>query len=112
MLEQARRIATRRDLKLVKVMDMDHKTQRPVYKLMTGAEYFEEDLNRRKEKSLRKNEELKDPKLVNLSYKISGHDLASKIKNIVKWLNKSHEVRITINAPGNIETAVKISDFF
>lgn len=104
-LEEAQKLSKRRNLKLVKVVDFDRKTSRPVYKLMTGAEYFQEDLNRRKEKTQRKNAEVKDPKLLTLTHKISDHDLGSKIKNIIKWLNRRHEVRIVINAGENDEAA-------
>ncbi|XP_026468579.1 uncharacterized protein LOC113372460 [Ctenocephalides felis] len=55
-LEEAKKISTRRDLKLVKITDMDTKTQRPIYRLMTGAQYFEEDLKRRAEKKAAKSE--------------------------------------------------------
>lgn len=106
-LEEAQKLSNRRNLKLVKVIDDDHKSHRPVYKLMTGAEYFQEDLNIRKEKSAKKNTETKEPKLLTLSAKISDHDLRSKTKNIVKWLDKRHEVRIVINAGDNFEAAVR-----
>lgn len=53
-LEEAQKLGLRRNLKLVKVIDLDTKTQRPVYKLMSGAEYFAEDLKQREEKKLKK----------------------------------------------------------
>lgn len=44
---------------------------------------------------------------------MTDHDLASRLKNIVKWLNKRHEVRILIQGSvgssddGNAERIVK-----
>lgn len=36
-LEEAKKISTRRDLKLVKITDMDTKTQRPIYRLVCNV---------------------------------------------------------------------------
>ena len=46
-LSEAERIAKRRELKLVKIIDIDTKTQRPVYQLMTGSQYYNEDKKQR-----------------------------------------------------------------
>ncbi|XP_046747726.1 translation initiation factor IF-3 [Diprion similis] len=106
-LDEAHRISKRRELKLVKVMDSAGKTKRPIYKLMTGSEYFAEELNHRKKKAARPNGPVKDPKIAELTAKISPHDLETKIKNFVKWLNKRHEVRVSITADDNVEEAEK-----
>ncbi|XP_046487278.1 translation initiation factor IF-3, mitochondrial [Neodiprion pinetum] len=107
-LDEAHRISKRRELKLVKVMDAAGKTKRPIYKLMTGTEYFAEELNRRKQKSARPNGPVKEPKIAGITAKIADHDLDSKMRNFVKWLNKRHEVRVTITADGNLQAAEKI----
>lgn len=101
-LDEAQRISKRRDLKLVKIIDLDMKTQRPVYKLMTSAEYLNEDLKRREEKKRSKAEAtIKGDKLLTVSARITEHDLNSKIQNVVKWLRKSYEVRIVISGDGD-----------
>ena len=104
-LENAEKLANRRNLKLVKIVDFDTKSERPLYKLMTTQKYFEEDSmikNRKnKEKDLRK-----DEKFYNLSSKICEHDLDFKLANIIKSLTKKHDVRIIISQDGNPEKAV------
>lgn len=107
-LEEAQKISKRRDLKLVKIVDLDAKTSRPVYKLMSGAEFLKEDLKRRAERKANKAESLiKGEKLLTLSYRISDHDLNSRIRNIEKWLAKSYEIRVVINGEAeNMSNAV------
>ncbi|EAT40378.1 AAEL007885-PA [Aedes aegypti] len=101
-LDEAQKISKRRDLKLVKVVDLDLKTQRPVYKLMTSAEYLEEDLKRREEKKRNKQEAaIKGDKLLTVSARITEHDLLSKIHNVQKWLNKQYEVRVIVSGDGD-----------
>lgn len=107
-IEEATKISKRRDLKLVKIIDLDTKTDRPVYKLMTGAEYHAEDLKRRAErKASRQDSYIKGEKLLTISHKISDHDLNSRIRNIEKWLLKPYEVRVVINGEAsNMSAAV------
>ncbi|XP_053658717.1 translation initiation factor IF-3 [Anopheles marshallii] len=100
-LDEAVKISTRRNLKLVKIVDLDTKTQRPVYRLMTGAEYLNEDLKRREEKKKTKQDaSVKGDKLLTISARIAEHDLASKIQNVLKWLSKSYEVRVVVTGDG------------
>ncbi|XP_041782632.1 translation initiation factor IF-3 [Anopheles merus] len=100
-LDEAGKIANRRNLKLVKITDLDTKTQRPVYRLMTGSEYLNEDLKRREEKKKSKQDaSVKGDKLLTISARIAEHDLASKIQNVLKWLSKSYEVRIVVTGDG------------
>ncbi|XP_017768058.1 PREDICTED: translation initiation factor IF-3 [Nicrophorus vespilloides] len=110
-LEDAQRLAKRRDLKLVKILDLDTKTQRPVYKLMTGTEYHQEDLKQREAK---KNERinsnaLRGEKLLILNSTIAEHDLNVHINKILKWVEKRYEVRVMIN--GDMEKADNIYKF-
>lgn len=55
----------------------------------------------------------KSEKSLSIGARITDHDLASRLKNIVKWLNKRHEVRILIQGSvgssdeGNAERIVK-----
>jgi len=39
---------------------------------------------------------IKDEKILNLNSSISLHDLQSKIKNLMKWLEKKHQVKVII----------------
>lgn len=107
--EEAEKISKRRDLKLVKILDLDTKTQRPIYKLMTGAEYHAEDLKQRETKKEKRNETIKGEKLLLLNAKISEHDLESRIKNLLKWILKKYEIRVVINGdPSNMEPSVSL----
>lgn len=98
-LEEAEKISKRRELKLVKVVDFDMKTQRPVYKLMTGSEYLAEDLKQRERRKLDKanSSSLKGDKVLIISSGISEHDLKTQINKIIKWIGKQYEVRVVIN---------------
>lgn len=97
-LEEAQKLSKRRDLKLVKIVDLDTKTQRPVYKLMTPTEYHAEDVKSKKEKQ--KNTAFKGEKVVMLTSAIQEHDLQTHIKKISKWLSKEYEVRVIISSTG------------
>uniref|UniRef100_A0AAG5DN70 Translation initiation factor 3 N-terminal domain-containing protein n=1 Tax=Anopheles atroparvus TaxID=41427 RepID=A0AAG5DN70_ANOAO len=100
-LDEAVKISNRRNLKLVKITDLDTKTQRPVYRMMSGSEYLTEDLKRREEKKKSKQDaSIKGDKLLTISSRIAEHDLVSKIQNVLKWLNKSLEVRVVVTGDG------------
>lgn len=108
-LSEAQKLSIRRNLKLVKLIDLDTKTQRPVYKLMTGHEYLAGDLKQRENKKNEKKSDnsLKSEKLLLINSRISEHDLESRIKKISKWLEKRHEVRVTISGDAeNMEPCV------
>jgi len=106
-LSEAERIAKRRELKLVRIIDIDTKTQRPVYQLMTGSQYYNEDKKQRLDKNAKKESGLRGEKLLTLSHRITPHDLNSRMNNIRKWLSKTYEVRIVINGDsGNMKCAV------
>lgn len=69
---------------------------------MTGSEFHAEDLKRREEKKeARKEQHIKPEKLLTLNSKISEHDLQSKIAKTVKWVEKLHEVRVSIAGDEN-----------
>lgn len=110
-LEEAQKISKRRDLKLVKIVDVDTKSQRPVYKLMSGTEYHEEELKQReKKKRDRENDNsLKGEKVLILNAAIGLNDLRVAGNRISKWLSRKYEARIIINGQaGNMEKAVSI----
>uniref|UniRef100_T1PH09 Translation initiation factor IF-3 n=1 Tax=Musca domestica TaxID=7370 RepID=T1PH09_MUSDO len=103
-LEEAKNLAKRRSMQLVQVQKLDTKTQRPVYKLVSSAERLQEELSDLKggqdkdtsSGASDKASQKKSEKTLNIGSRISDHDLASRLKNISKWLSKHHEVRILI----------------
>ncbi|XP_068627949.1 translation initiation factor IF-3 [Battus philenor] len=96
-LKSAQSLSVRRELKLVKIQDNDTKTRRPVYKLLTNAQYHEEELAKRKEKQVAKeNEEIKGQKLITLSTRIAENDLMTGVKKMIKLLDKQYEVKIVV----------------
>ncbi|ERL85114.1 translation initiation factor IF-3, mitochondrial [Dendroctonus ponderosae] len=110
-LEDAQKIAKRRDLKLIKLLDLDTKTDRPVYRLMTGAEYHHEDLKQREtKKAIKAKGAFKKEKLLIMSQNITEHDLQTNINKLLKWISRRYEVRIVIN--GNSENSTKSENVF
>lgn len=110
-LPEAQKLSKRRDLKLVKVLDVDTKTQRPVYKLMSGAEYHAEDLKLREMKKIEKlaDNSLKGEKVLIVGDNISEHDIITQTNKIRKWIQKRYEVRIVINGnSSNMDKAEKV----
>ncbi|XP_017087465.1 uncharacterized protein [Drosophila bipectinata] len=93
-LEEAQKLAKRRELHLLRLEQTDAKTGRPMFKLVTSAEMLADDTPTPKssnEKSHKKSE-----KSLTIGARITEHDLSSRLKNITKWLGKRHEVRILI----------------
>ncbi|XP_025203748.1 translation initiation factor IF-3, mitochondrial [Melanaphis sacchari] len=100
-MDVASKMCERRGLKLVKIIDIDTKTQRPVYQMMTANQFLKED-----HKNEKSHNQLKKEKTVLINCRIGQGDLESKANNIHKWLSKMHEVRITITG----DTANEIAD--
>ncbi|XP_070166097.1 translation initiation factor IF-3 [Polyergus mexicanus] len=99
VLEDAQRLAKRRRLTLVKISDLDNKTQRPVYKLMNSS-VFVEEVKKNVEDDDKNEQKSKDTKLLYISAKIAQNDLLIKTRNVVKLLNKRHKVKIVITQDG------------
>lgn len=99
-LRQAERLAKRRDLKLVQVEDptLKGKVGKQVYKLMTGKQYFEEEV--RAKKDVKTTTGMKGEKILTISGKIAEHDLMSKLHNVEKWLKKGHQTKVTLSSRG------------
>ncbi|XP_013134739.1 PREDICTED: uncharacterized protein LOC106100433 [Papilio polytes] len=96
-LKSAQSLSVRRDLKLVKIQDIDTKTRRPVYKLLTSAQYLEEEIVKRKEKKISKeNQLIKGQKLITLSNRIAENDLMTSVKKMIKLLDKQFEVKVVV----------------
>lgn len=105
-LEEAQKLASRRNLKLVKIVDLDTKTQRAIYKLMTGHEYLAEELKQREQKKAKRGG-IKGEKLLTVSTRIASHDLQSKANLVVKWVQKNYEVRVIISRDGAENTKME-----
>ncbi|RZF34661.1 hypothetical protein LSTR_LSTR010826 [Laodelphax striatellus] len=95
-LDDAVKLSKRRNLKLVQIKDYETKTERATYQLMSAADLLSEEKNSKKD-----NKDSTGVKLLSISSKIEEHDLTSKMKNIIKWLNKKNEVRISISNDDN-----------
>lgn len=105
-LPEAEKLSKRRDLRLVKIIDLDTKTQRPLYKLMTGSEYHAEDLKHRELKKTEK-KTTKGEKMLLINSKINQHDLDTQLKRADKWIMKKYEVNVVVSgAGGSPETSV------
>lgn len=104
VLEDAQRLAKRRKLNLVKVSDLDSKTQRPVYKLISSSVFIGE-IGDKVEEDDRDKQKSKNAKLHYISAKIAQHDLVTKMKNVVKLLNKGHKIKIVITLDGSNEVS-------
>jgi translation initiation factor IF-3 len=109
-LQEAEKLSRRRDLKLIKIVDIDTKTERPVYRMMTGAEYHAEDLKQREQRKLEKQQQnIKGEKVLLINSKIAHHDLETQLRKALKWIKKNFEVRVIISgASGNVETSEKV----
>jgi translation initiation factor IF-3 len=109
-LEKAKKLAEKRQMKLVNIVDFDTKSSRPIYKMMSAHEYHAEELKRREhKKELRNSPHLKAEKLLTLGSKITEHDLIAKAAKVKKWIEKMHEVRVVISCEGDNEKAEKVS---
>lgn len=105
-LDVASKMCERRGLKLVKIIDIDTKTQRPVYQMMTANQFLKEDQKSHWNKDEKNHNQLKGEKTSLINCRIGQSDLESKVNNIRKWLSKMHEVRVTITG----DTANEIAD--
>jgi len=102
-LDMANKMCERRAMKLVKIVDVDTKTQRPVYQMMTTNQFLQQDSIGKSrhlvlvddEKKAKANK-LKSEKTVLINCHIGRNDLESKVNNFRKWLGKLHEVRVTV----------------
>ncbi|XP_039483903.1 translation initiation factor IF-3 [Drosophila santomea] len=107
-LEEAQKLAKRRELHLLRLEQADAKTGRAMFKLVTAAEMLSDDAEQSRSAS-EKVREKKTEKSLTIGARITEHDLSSRLKNIVKWLAKRHEVRILIqgNASGADESSAE-----
>lgn len=107
-IDVASKMCFRRGLKLVKIIDFDTKTQRPVYQMMTANQFLNKDTKPHQSKDKKNPYTLKGEKTALINCRIGQSDLESKINNFHKWLSKMYEVRITITGDTANEIADKI----
>lgn len=105
-MDVASKMCERRGLKLVKIIDIDTKTQRPVYQMMTPNQFLKEDQKGHQKKDEKNHNQLKGEKTVLINCRIGQSDLESKVNNIRKWISKMYEVRVTITG----DTANEVAD--
>ncbi|KAJ7320214.1 hypothetical protein JRQ81_019725 [Phrynocephalus forsythii] len=87
------RIMDERGLRLVPLRE---KAEPPVYRLMSGRQIYEERLKlKEKQKAGSKSGPPKMNEL-RISTNIAQHDLDTKIRQIQKWIDNKHIVRITV----------------
>ncbi|XP_043473806.1 translation initiation factor IF-3 [Leptopilina heterotoma] len=95
-LEEAQHLAKRRNLNLVKIVDISLKTTLPTYKLMSKVQLLQERNTNKQKRGIEKNALSKATKDFIFSNKIEQHDLETKINKMIKLLIKHHKVRIYI----------------
>ncbi|XP_043491975.1 uncharacterized protein LOC122517574 [Polistes fuscatus] len=94
-LEEAQKLAKRRNLMLIKVEDEQKRSSKDTYKLVEPTGHLKE--SKVKDKNDSKNNEMKSVKLIQLSAKISMYDIEIKLKNVNRLLKKRHKVKLIIN---------------
>lgn len=109
LLEDAEKLANRRNLQLVHVSDKS-KNNRHIYKLVeySKIEEKEEEKEEKEEKYLKKKihndkKKLKSTKLFTIKNDIMNYDLNIKINNVNKVLKKNHKVKIFFIHPNGIQ---------
>lgn len=98
---EAEKIAAAKHLRLVRINDPKLRFVRPVYKLLSEAQYLDEELQVKKkireEKTEKKTNFIKGEKLMAVSVRINEHDLEVKITKALKWVANNFEVRMVLS---------------
>jgi len=103
-LDEAHKMALKKRLHLVEVHGesaIHLSKDKKVYKLVKDLEFVEDKevtLKDPKEKEVKKEKELKT---VILRSKAADHDVLSKVKQMVKWIEKGHPIRVMIGQEGD-----------
>lgn len=92
-IRKAELLAKEEQLKLLRAEDKD--VMHPVFRLVTAKDF---NLEQKKVKALKQAEKKKPVKTVRLSSTISSHDLENKVKQLLEWLEKGHEVKVAIKS--------------
>lgn len=107
-IDVASKMCERRGLKLVKIIDIDTKTHRPVYQMMTANQFLKKDNKIQQNNDEKHINKLKTEKTALINCRIGRGDLESKVNNFRKWLSKLHEVRVTVTGDTSNEVADEI----
>ncbi|WP_245596783.1 translation initiation factor IF-3 [Shimazuella kribbensis] len=94
-LREALRMATEQNLDLVNVAPQ---AKPPVCRIMDYGKYRYEQSKR--EKEARRNQKIVQLKEVRLSPSIEDHDVQTKLKNVVKFLEQGDKVKLSIRFRG------------
>ncbi|XP_053561020.1 translation initiation factor IF-3, mitochondrial [Bombina bombina] len=93
------RIMDEQGLKLVPIRE---NTDPPVYKLLTGKQIHEEQIKLREKQKLSSHGPVQIKEL-SFSALIAKHDLDTKMKQVMHWIEKKHHVRITVQKGSSAE---------
>ena len=97
LLEEAQKLAKRRNLNLAKMPYIDTKSDRDVYKLYSNADAVNENVEKHSEETSKNDKQVKSTKLFPIQSRISDHDLDVKITNVNKLLTKRHRIKLLIS---------------
>ena len=97
LLEEAQKLAKRRNLHLAKMPYIDTKSDRDVYKLYSNADAVSENVEKPSEEASKNDKQVKSTKLFPIQSRISDHDLDVKITNVNKLLTKRHRIKLLIS---------------
>lgn len=97
LLEEAEKLAKRRNLQLAKMPYIDTKADRDVYKLYSNADAVSENVEKHSEEASKNDKQVKSTKLFPIQSRISDHDLDVKITNVNKLLTKRHRIKLLIS---------------
>lgn len=93
----------------LKLMPINQNTDPPIYRLLSGRQFHEEQLKLREKK--KKKPAPVQVKELTFSIGIATHDLSIKLKHAESWLEKKHHVRITLrssrNSTDDLDTTLK-----
>ena len=102
-LREAMAVAQEKNLDLVKIAPQ---SKPPVCKVMDYGKYRLDQI--KKEKEARKNQKIMEIKEVRLSPNIDDHDLTTKLKNAIKFLEKGDKVKVSVRFRGREMTHTEI----
>jgi len=100
-LEEAKKVAVRKGLHMIPDDSAKHKTEKEVYRLVTNAEFvkLEGGIALDTEREDKKKE--KEIKTSILKNNTGRNDVMSKVRQMTKWIEKGHIVRVMIGQPGD-----------
>lgn len=99
------RIMDERGLKLVLLGET---ADPPVYRLMSGKQIHEEQLRLKERQKASSKGGAVQIKELSFSAGIAKHDIETKTKQILQWIEKKHHVRITVVKGSSAEAADKM----